>query len=76
MDEATDKAAVTAFVEEILGDSGWTLKRVRRRSSRFEPPDWYWTQFDIHINKDEEDRKLRLVASQNRPIVGRLADAQ
>jgi len=41
MDEATDKAAVTGFVEEILADTGWTLQKVRRRSSRFEPPDWY-----------------------------------
>ena len=62
MDEATDKAAVTAFAEEILTGTGWTLQKVRRRSSRFEPPDWYWTQFDLHINKDEEDRRLRLVA--------------
>ena len=62
MDEATDKAAVTEFVEEILSGTGWCLKQVRRKSSRFEPPDWYWTQFDIYINKDEEERKLRLVA--------------
>src|SRR5882672_12237976 len=62
MDEATDKAAVTAFAEEILTGTGWSLERVRRRSSRFEPPDWYWTQFDILINKDEDERRLRLVA--------------
>ena len=62
MDEATDKAAVAAFVEELLTGTGWSLEKVRRKSSRFEPPDWYWTQFDIHVNKDEEERKLRLVA--------------
>jgi len=26
------------------------------------PPDWYWAQFDIIINKEEEERRLRLVA--------------
>ena len=62
MDEATDKAAVTAFAEEILAGTGWSLEKVRRKSSRFEPPDWYWTQFDIYVNKDEEERRLRLVA--------------
>jgi aminoglycoside phosphotransferase (APT) family kinase protein len=62
MDEATDKAAVTEFVEEILSGTAWSLKKVRRKSSRFEPPDWYWTQFDIYIRKDEEERRLRLVA--------------
>lgn len=62
MDEATDKAAVTAFTEEILAGTGWSLEKVRRKSSRFEPPDWYWTQFDIYVNKDEEERRLRLVA--------------
>ena len=62
MDEATDKAAVSAFAEEILSGTGWSLEKVRRKSSRFEPPDWYWTQFDIYINKDEEERRLRLVA--------------
>ena len=62
MDEATDKAAVSAFAEEILSGTGWSLEKVRRKSSRFEPPDWYWTQFDIYINQDEEERRLRLVA--------------
>jgi hypothetical protein len=62
MDEATDKASVAAFVEELLAGSGWELGAVRRRSSRLEPPDWYWAQFDITINKDEEERRLRLVA--------------
>lgn len=62
MDEATDKASVSAFVEEVLTDSGWRLASVRRRSSRLEPPDSYWTQFDVDIDKDEENRRLRLVA--------------
>ncbi len=62
MEEATDKASVGAFVEEVLAGTGWELQAVRRRSSRFEPPDWYWTQFEITINKEEEERRLRLVA--------------
>ncbi|HYR50696.1 MAG TPA: phosphotransferase [Candidatus Eisenbacteria bacterium] len=62
MDEATDKAAVSAFAEEILSGTGWSLEKVRRKSSRFEPPDWYSTQFDLYIDKDGEERRLRLVA--------------
>ncbi|HSP09975.1 MAG TPA: phosphotransferase [Candidatus Dormibacteraeota bacterium] len=62
MGEATDKASVAGFVEEVLDGSGWELSRVKRRSSRLEPPDSYWTLFDIAINKDEEERRLRLVA--------------
>ncbi len=62
MDEATDKASVAAFVEQLLGETGWELDIVRRRSSKFEPPDFYWAQFDVHIKKDEEERVLRLIA--------------
>ena len=62
MDEATDKASVATFVEDVLAGSGWELQGVRRRSSRLDPPDWYWAQFDITINKEEEERRLRLVA--------------
>ena len=62
MDEATDKASVSAFVEEVLAGTGWRLTSVRRRSSRLEPPDAYWTQFDVDIDKDEKTRRLRLVA--------------
>lgn len=62
MEEATDKASVTAFAEEVLAGTGWEVEDVRRRSSKFEPPDWYWTQFDVSINKDDEERRLRLVA--------------
>jgi hypothetical protein len=62
MDEATDKASVATFVEDLLAGTGWELQAVRRRSSRLEPPDWYWAQFDVVINQDEEERRLRLVA--------------
>ena len=60
MDEATSEASVTAFVEEVLSGTGWQLQRLRRRSSRLDPPD-YWTVFEVSINKDEEERKLRMV---------------
>ena len=62
MDEATDKASVAAFVKDVLAGTGWELDAVRRRSSKLDPPDWYWAQFDILINRDEEERRLRLVA--------------
>lgn len=62
MEEATDKASVSAFIEDVIAGTGWDLQAVRRRSSRFEPPDWYWTQFEITVNKEEDERKLRLVA--------------
>jgi hypothetical protein len=62
MDEATNKASVTAFVEDLLAGTGWELQSVRRRSSKLEPPDWFWAQFDITINKEEGERRLRLVA--------------
>jgi hypothetical protein len=62
MDEATDKASVTAFVEQVLDGTGWQIETVRRRSSRLEPPDMYWTQFEVDINREDEVRSLRLVA--------------
>ena len=62
MDEATDKASVAAFAEAVLAGTGWGLQAVRRRSSRLEPPDFYWAQFDILISKEEDERRLRLVA--------------
>jgi len=67
MEEATDKASVTAYVEEVLAGSGWEIELVKRRASRFEPPHWYWTLFDITINKEgqegeRDERVLRLVA--------------
>jgi hypothetical protein len=76
MEEATDKASVIAFVEEVLAGTGWQIDAVHRRSSRFDPPDWYWTQFDITINKDEDQRRLRLVAkgALNPPAWERLSE--
>ncbi|HEY1420047.1 MAG TPA: phosphotransferase [Candidatus Dormibacteraeota bacterium] len=62
MSAATDKSSVAGFVEEVLGGSGWELSAIKRRSSRLEPPDSYWANFDIAINKDEAQRRLRLVA--------------
>jgi len=52
MDAATSQESVAAFVEETLAGSGWQLDRVRRRGTRLEPPDWYWTTFALDINKD------------------------
>lgn len=62
MDEATDKASVTSFVDEVIEGTGWAVQAVRRRSSRLDPPDWYWAQFDIIITKEEDERRLRLIA--------------
>jgi hypothetical protein len=62
MEAATDKTAVAAFVEQVLAGTGWQIDKVRRRSSRLEPPDMYWTQFEVDINRGEDARGLRLVA--------------
>lgn len=62
MDEATREDSVTAFVRELVEPSGWQVASVRRRASRFEPPNWFWTAFAITINKKDEERDLRLVA--------------
>jgi Phosphotransferase enzyme family len=62
MDEATSVEAVSAFVEELLAGSGWQLDRVRQRSSRLDPPN-YWSLFEVRINKDGETRSLRMVAA-------------
>src|SRR5258708_15792464 len=62
MDEATDKASVAAFVEDVLAGSGWELEAVRRRSSKLDPPDWDCAQLDILITKEGDARRLRLVA--------------
>ena len=61
MEQATSEASVTSFMEEVLIRTGWQLDRVRRRSSHLNPPD-YWTLFEVSIKKDEETRKLRMVA--------------
>jgi hypothetical protein len=62
MDQATSEDSVTAFVQDLVEPSGWQVGSVRRRSSRFEPPNWYWTTFAVDINKKDEERDLRLVA--------------
>jgi hypothetical protein len=62
MEDATSVEAVSAFVEELLADTGWRLERVRQRSSRLDPPN-YWTLFEVRINRDEETRSLRMVAA-------------
>ena len=68
MEEATSSEAVTAFVEEILAGSGWQLDRVRQRSSRLDPPN-YWTLFEVSISKDEAKRNLRMVAAGSFDLV-------
>src|SRR6266851_3887511 len=60
--EATDEPLVGDFVAGALGDSGWRVESLRKRSSRLFPPDGYWAMYEIRIRKDEEERPLRLVA--------------
>jgi hypothetical protein len=60
--EATDEPAVGAFVADALGDSGWRIESVRKRSSRLSPPDGYWAMYEVAVKKDGEERSLRLVA--------------
>lgn len=62
MRAATDKQAVAAYVDAILGGTGWEVTGVHRSGTRLEPPDTYWSLLSIDINKDEEERELRLVA--------------
>ena len=62
MEQSTSLDSVTAFVEEVLQGTGWQIGRVRERSSRLDPPESYWTLFEITINQDEAERKLRMVA--------------
>jgi len=62
MEEATSEASVTSFVEDVLSGTGWQLDRVRERSSRLDPPEAYWTVFEISVSKGDLERKLRLVA--------------
>ena len=61
MEEATSEASVTSFVEELLAASGWQVDKIRQRSSRLDPPD-YWTLFEVSISQGELVRKLRMVA--------------
>jgi len=62
MDTATDKESVGAYAQDVLAKTGWEVVSVHRRGTRLEPPDSYWSLFSIDINKDEEERELRLVA--------------
>lgn len=62
MREATSTEAVAEFASGLLAGTGWILGGVRRRASRLEPPHAYWVIFEVTINKEEEERKLRLVA--------------
>jgi len=62
MEQSTSKDSVSAFVEEVLEGTGWQLAKVRERSSRLDPPESYWTLFEITVSKGELERKLRMVA--------------
>ena len=62
MQEATGLEAVAAFARQVLDGTGWEVGRVRKRASRLEPPHAYWVIHEVTVNKDEEERKLRLVA--------------
>jgi hypothetical protein len=62
MDTATSEDSVVAYVDQVLAGSGWQVEAIRRRGTRLEPPDSFWSIFNVDINKDEEDRTLRLVA--------------
>ncbi len=62
MDVATSEDSVAIFAEQVLAGTGWQLDHVRRRSTRLEPPHWYWSTFAVEIYKDEEERSLRLAA--------------
>lgn len=62
MEAATDKESVAAFVDETLAGTGWEVDSIRRRIDRVDPPNSYWSVFGIDINKDGEERNLRLVA--------------
>jgi hypothetical protein len=61
MEAATDPESVAAFVYETLAGTGWEVDSIRQRSNRIDPPNSYWSVFSIDINKDGEDRNLRLV---------------
>lgn len=62
MRAATNKELVASYVEQVLAGTGWEITGVHRRGTRLEPPDSYWSLLSIDINKDEEERELRLVA--------------
>lgn len=62
MQEATSPEAVAEFATRKLAGTSWEISRVRKRATRLEPPHAYWVIYEITINKDAEERKLRLVA--------------
>jgi hypothetical protein len=62
MEQSTSEDSVSAFVEEVLQGTGWQLDRIRERSSRLDPPESYWTLFEVTVTKGELERKLRMVA--------------
>jgi hypothetical protein len=62
MQEATSREAVAEFARQKLAGTGWELSGVRKRATRLEPPHAYWVIYEISIDKDGEERKLRLVA--------------
>ena len=62
MDAATSEDSVVGFLDEVLDGTGWQIESIRRRGTKLEPPESYWSLFKVDINKDGEDRSLRLVA--------------
>jgi len=62
MQEATGTDAVAEFARQVLDGTGWEVRRIRKRASRLEPPHAYWVIHEVAINKEDEERKLRLVA--------------
>jgi hypothetical protein len=62
MEAATSEDSVVGFLDEVLGGSGWQVDKIRSRGTRLNPPDSYWSLFSVDINKDGEERNLRLVA--------------
>ena len=72
--EATNTAAVTAYLEErVLPGTGWTLLEVRRRYSRLEPPEAYWAMYRIRLGRGEPvmpeaDEELDEDAPEPKPV--------
>src|SRR5689334_2385929 len=62
MEEATSTDAVAEFARQVLDGTGWELDGVRKRASRLEPPFAYWVIYEVTINKEGEERRLRMVA--------------
>lgn len=62
MDAATSEDSITAFVQSVVAASGWEVGSIHRRGTRLEPPDTFWSMFNVDINKKDEERSLRLVA--------------